>query len=494
MFRYLLIVLLWCGMAWAVNAPVTYNANGVLGLTVRAVDTLQCTGAPPSVTINGGATIYTFSSMGGGLYQRYLPPGCYHFFETSTWKATAEIGALGKSDSMMTIITANGWVTSARILDGTIAFADLGVNSVGSAHIVNGDVYADDLRAGNVYWNHLHANIKGTSPDTAFNIDKMQDSLRALYGAWSAGDYSVDVLSDKVKALEGTSFSGAVVSLVVAGQYTGIRLVWSMNTAANYAAVKRYEIYAGAYPYLHAAGSLDSTSYANLNNVMSRIETITSPRAQAQAYSVPCSDTTYVVVVAVDYGGNYISSGWSSGVPGVIDVGSLSSLIGLPYVGTNTTIADIFRTALPILSRLDAKDRDNAGDLGSDHVFQKVRVTTDGSTPLSGGVTVDTIDVVGPPWTAGIFPFVREDGVTVAEITFNARALAVGDSGRIYLEIGGAGELHFAIPYSATLQRYQGSLSIAGLAADSCQTGYVRGYTFHSSDKVLLQECVVVLK
>lgn len=476
------------------QGPATWSdVNGTTGLTVKYVDCDSTTGSPPSVSIMGGVLGYTLSDWGGGQYGRWVPEGCYYVFVGGVYKQAAAVYAAvpttknGYQDS-------TNWVTNPRMADNSVGWAEVINGSLTGADIQDASLSNAEIAAGVLYYYHLHNSLKGSGVDTTFSIEEIQDSLRALYGAWSSGDYSVDVLSDKVKTLEGTAFSAATVTQVVSGYPNGVRSYVTLNSAENYDAVRVLEWFIGDVPYLHAAGAMDSTSYANLAAGMMRYASISSPGRRQQAQFISATDTTYVVAVATDFAGNHVSSGWSVGYPGNIDVGQSSSLVGMPYYSEGNDIVDVLRTILPKLQNLETKDATLNSQDFVDHVFQKRRVTTDGSASINGGIILDTIDVVGPPFTAGVFDFVKTSNVTQADIYFNARAAAVGDSGRVYLEIGSAGTLHFAIPYSANYVGYHGSLSIGGLPDDSCYVGYVRGYVNDSSDKIYLRECVVVLR
>ncbi|MCL4304308.1 hypothetical protein KJZ99_00135 [bacterium] len=470
------------------NGPAMYYADGaVTGLTIKFVSADSCTGTPPSVTINGGVVGHTLSDMGGGAYWKDIPEGMYHVFQSSTWKAKTYV----ISDSAhvkLAAVDSNNWVTSDRLAGVSVTESKLAGNSVSGAKVSDGSLNSADIANTSLYWLKLHTTVKG-SADTTYDLGEMQTDLTGMKGNWNSGtDYHLGAIDSIVKGLIGTSFSSAACSLTVTGSAVGVRAFWYMNSAANYDAVNYYDVFAGEIPYLHAAGAMDSLSYATLQTGMNRVARISSPGRLAQTYFVNWPDSVYVVIVATDYAGNMVSSGWKVGRSGMVSPGFSSDLAGNPFYAQGQNLADVLTVMGNELATVSA--------VSSAVSKPKILVYNWNSTAAAGydqdaavyGIHRSSADSGEGPKYPIRFGFVKHPGYTRATLSVKGRMQSIGEKGYVQLDMGGNQSIvtvgGLSTAQDTTTKMYTVTVSLLGLTDDEVYEGNMLIWVGNTADSL----------
>lgn len=470
------------------NGPAMYYADGaVTGLTIKFVAVDSCTGTPPSVTINGGVVGHTLSDMGGGAYWKDIPEGYYHVFQSSTWKAKTYV----VSDSAhlkLAAVDSNNWVTSDRIAEGAVGEVEVAANSISGPKIADGSLNSADIANTSLYWLKLHTTVKG-SADTTYDLGEMQTDVTGMKGNWNAGtDYHLGAIDSIVKGLIGTSFSSAACSLTVTGSAVGVRAFWYMNSAANYDAVNYYDVFAGEVPYLHAAGTMDSLSYATLQTGMNRVARISSPGRLAQTYFVNWPDSVYVVIVATDYAGSRVSSGWKVGKSGMVSPGFASDLAGNPFYAQGQNLADVLTVMGNELATVSA--------VSSAVAKPKIMVYNWNSTASAGydqdaagyAIHRSTADAGEGPKYPVRFGFVKHAGYTLATLAVKGRMQSIGEKGYVQLDMGGNQSLvtigGLSTAQDTTTKMYSVTVSLIGLTDNEAYEGNVLIWVGNTADSL----------
>jgi len=436
-----IIVLLIAGSCWGADSTraTWVSTMGTEGLHVVAVKISECSGAPPVVTIEGGATRWVFADVGDGIYIRFLPMEEYHVFVEDVWSAVFWQGTMWLKEQILAM-QANNWVTLARMADNSSGSAEIVDGSIAAADLGTGCVTSSKLAAANVYWSHLNNTVKGSGVDTLFTIKLMQDTLRLMKGArWNAGtDYTLDGLDSLMKKLVlNLAFAApCTVKMEATGRPTGVRVVWRMSDAHDDSAVYRYRIYfCMTAPAFYSAGQLDSAEQVVLAEQMDVSYKI-EPKRYVNTYFYPGRGLQYVVVTAEDWLGTVWGSAWDSASSGDAGVGEVTKLIGAPGYTAGMDGMTALRDAMTAIDNLEKAQAEMAA--------AAVAIYNDEERSTGAvGAKADVLRTYYSTFNAkedGIqvrAAAVRPSGYSWVELWGQTRMKSIGEKGTVWLVAGG---------------------------------------------------------
>jgi len=486
--------------------------DGTEGLSVFLVDTSECGGTPPNVTIDGGATSWVLYDVDEGRYILPLgpypasggnPPDLcwYHVFVNDVWQGMVYVSG----DTLRSIceeIFANGFVTEARIADGAVTTSKLCTLAVTMGKIAESAVTSAKIADATVVWADVGTSVKG-SVTPAWTLNATEDTVIAMKGDWHSGDFTMGQMDSLHRLYNlGLTFSACTVRTAGSSREQGVHITWRMNSAHNDSSVARYEIWVvqGTMGVpLIAYGKLNAAEYEDIGDQMMLYLVRERPGLGGGGCYIPGSGWIWTAVVAVDWDNVMYVSALLATESGQTGIGSMTTLTGAPGFTTGMDLISTVRDALfeinVLKSALSAATA--AISTGMPIMVYADQAATWGeayNTTMNPYGFLYRVRIGGPPARKVGGVYKKFYGYNRLRLTCEARMYSIGSECWLYFDDsglgGGSNNLFGASDSTDTLwTKIDLQYDITFMAADSNGTWCLGGA---SSDTVFIRNVTVV--
>ncbi len=435
-----------------------YDVEGTAGLSILAVDTSQCGGTIPNVTIDGGATQYAFVDAGSGMYYRFLEEGWYYIFQSTSYRAIY-YSAGDTAQTRLDAIEDDDWVTTTRLDDSCVTSIKIGTDAVKAAHIAGSAVGSSEVTDGSLtYADHAASMIGTVTP--SWTINGIEDTLQKAMGNWSsASDFTMGAMDSLLKLYNlGLVFAEpCTVRTVGTSQEQGIHVSWRMNSTHNDSSVSRFEVWMSQTPPIIGYGELTAEQYADIGTQMMLYLVRERPGIRGGGCYIPGSGWIWTVVIAVDWAGTYWASALLATESNQTGIGTIASLTGAPGFTAGMDALQYMRDLGLAVADLEDK-------LGSGLALARLPVFSDNTVASSTiSAEADTLPFYQEVKVEAVVKrravFVRPASYLTLAVYGRARMQSLSEKGFVRVNAGGA------------LQDY--TVGGGGTASDTTWTDFV---------------------